>query len=44
MPCQGMPEGLTPYVFELEDGVGGLDLGGGNAQIDLDSDVFDRAR
>ncbi|MFH9200003.1 hypothetical protein ACH4KO_32980 [Streptomyces anulatus] len=44
MPCQGTPEGLTPYVFELEDGVGGLNLGGGNAQIDLESDVFDWAQ
>ncbi|MGC5536292.1 hypothetical protein [Streptomyces sp. SR-10] len=44
MPCQGMPEGLTPYVFELEDGVGGFNLGGGNAQIDLESDVFDWAQ
>ncbi|MFI7289683.1 hypothetical protein ACIBRY_24000 [Streptomyces anulatus] len=44
MPCQGMPDGLTPYVFELEDGVGGLNLGGGNAQIDLESDVFDWAQ
>ncbi|MCX4507730.1 hypothetical protein ACH4E9_35845 [Streptomyces anulatus] len=44
MPCQGMPGGLTPYVFELEDGVGGLNLGGGNAQIDLESDVFDWAQ
>ncbi|WP_435598142.1 hypothetical protein [Streptomyces anulatus] len=44
MPCQGMPGGLTPYVFELEDGIGGLNLGGGNAQIDLESDVFDWAQ
>ncbi|MFI1225688.1 MULTISPECIES: hypothetical protein [unclassified Streptomyces] len=44
MPCQGMPDGLTPYVFELEDGVGGLNLGGGIAQIDLESDVFDWAQ
>lgn len=44
MPCQGMPEGLTPYVFELEDGVGGLNLGGGTAQIDLESEVFDWAQ
>lgn len=44
MPCQGMPEGLTPYVLELEDGVGGFNLGGGNAQIDLESDAFDWAQ
>ncbi|RPK82202.1 hypothetical protein [Streptomyces sp. ADI98-10] len=44
MPCQRLPEGLTPYVFELEDGVGGLNLGGGNAQIDLESGVFDWAQ
>ncbi|MBM7056883.1 hypothetical protein [Streptomyces durocortorensis] len=44
MPCQGMPGGLTPYVFELEDGVGGFNLGGGNAQIDLESGVFDWAQ
>ncbi|WP_235618403.1 hypothetical protein [Embleya scabrispora] len=44
LPCQAVPEGLTPYVFELEDGVGGADFGGGNAQIDLESDVFDWAQ
>ncbi|MGW6578071.1 hypothetical protein ACWF76_01495 [Streptomyces globisporus] len=44
MPCQALPEGLTPYVFELEDGVGGVNFGGGNAQIDLESGVFDWAQ
>ncbi|MFG3406579.1 hypothetical protein [Streptomyces sp. NPDC048142] len=44
MPCQGLPAELTPYVFELEDGVGGLNLGGGNAQIDLESGAFDWAQ
>ncbi|BFP54644.1 hypothetical protein ACWGBY_01325 [Streptomyces griseus] len=44
MPCQGLPEGLTPYVFELEDGVGGVNFGGGNAQLDLESGVFDWAQ
>ncbi|MFC9734228.1 hypothetical protein ACFWGM_23700 [Streptomyces roseolus] len=44
MPCQTLPEGLTPYVFELEDGVGGVNFGGGNAQIDLESGVFDWAQ
>ncbi|MFE7484295.1 hypothetical protein [Streptomyces sp. NPDC057552] len=44
MPCQGVPPGLTPYVFELEDGVGGVNFGGGNAQIDLASGVFDWAQ
>ncbi|PJN31220.1 hypothetical protein CG717_15665 [Streptomyces sp. CB02613] len=44
MPCQGLPDGLTPYVFELEDGVGGVNFGGGNAQIDLESGVFDWAQ
>ncbi|MFH9369876.1 hypothetical protein ACH4K8_29860 [Streptomyces anulatus] len=44
MPCQVLPEGLTPYVFELEDGVGGFNLGGGTAQIDLESDAFDWAQ
>lgn len=41
---QALPAGLTPYVFELEDGVGGVNFGGGNAQIDLESDVFDWAQ
>ncbi|MFD0427219.1 hypothetical protein ACFQ60_00995 [Streptomyces zhihengii] len=44
MPCQTLPKGLTPYVFELEDGVGGVNFGGGNAQIDLESGVFDWAQ
>ncbi|MET7641037.1 hypothetical protein [Streptomyces sp. NPDC005438] len=43
-PCQGIPDGLTPYVLELEDEVGGANFGGGNAQIDLESDVFDWAQ
>ncbi|MEV6099360.1 hypothetical protein [Nocardia sp. NPDC051981] len=39
---QAMPQGLTPFYLELEE-FGGLNLGGGNAQIDLDSDTFDWA-
>ncbi|WP_327351439.1 hypothetical protein [Streptomyces sp. NBC_01304] len=44
VPCQAVPGGLTPYVFELEDGVGEVNFGGGNAQIDLESGVFDWAQ
>ncbi|WP_405635590.1 hypothetical protein OG543_11545 [Streptomyces sp. NBC_01178] len=44
MPCQAMPEGLTPYVLELEDGVGGINLGGGTAQLDLETGFFDWAQ
>ncbi len=42
-PVQSMPEGLTPWFLELEDGVGGANFGSGNMQLDLESGVFDWA-
>lgn len=42
LPVQGMPDGLTPWYLELEEIVE-LNFGGGNAQIDLESEVFDWA-
>ncbi|WP_353647472.1 hypothetical protein ABLG96_11200 [Nakamurella sp. A5-74] len=39
---QSVPEGLTPYYLELEE-IAGLNFGTGNAQIDLESGVFDWA-
>lgn len=39
---QWTPKGLTPYYLELEE-LPGLNFGGGNAQIDLESEVFDWA-
>ncbi|MFF0546537.1 hypothetical protein ACFYTF_27240 [Nocardia thailandica] len=39
-PVQALPEGLTPYYLEIEE-MSGLNFGGGNAQIDLESGVFD---
>lgn len=39
---QAMPQGLTPFYLELEE-FGGLNFGGGTAQIDLVSDTFDWA-
>lgn len=42
-PVQGVPSGLTPWYLEIEE-ISGLNLGGGgNAQIDLESDTFDWA-
>ncbi|GGK70056.1 hypothetical protein [Nocardia camponoti] len=41
-PVQALPEGLTQFYLEIEE-VGGLNLGGGIAQIDLESGVFDWA-
>ena len=42
-PVQAMPAGLTPWYLELEE-ISGLNFGGGgNAQIDLESDTFDWA-
>lgn len=43
LPVQAMPEGLTPFFLELEDGMGGANFGGGNMQLDLESGVFDWA-
>ncbi|WP_419702924.1 hypothetical protein [Promicromonospora sp. NFX87] len=42
MPVQELPEGLTPYYLELEE-LPGVNIGGGNCQIDLESGVFDWA-
>ncbi|MFC9877954.1 hypothetical protein [Nocardia salmonicida] len=39
-PVQALPEGLTPYYLEIEE-ISGMNLGGGNAQLDLESGVFD---
>lgn len=41
-PVQGLPEDLTPYYLELEE-LPGLNFGGGNAQLDLESETFDWA-
>lgn len=41
-PEQHMPKGLTPYVLEFEQ-LGPLNFGGGRAQLDLQSQVFDWA-
>lgn len=42
-PVQAMPQGLTPWYLELEE-ISGLNFGGdGNAQFDLESDIFDWA-
>lgn len=42
-PVQSLPEGLTPYYLELQE-ISGLNFGGGGvAQIDLESGVFDWA-
>lgn len=39
-PVQGVPKGLTPWYLELEE-ISGLNFGGdGNAQIDLESEMF----
>lgn len=38
---QTIPDGLTPYYLELEDGIGNVNYGAGNGQIDLESDTFD---
>lgn len=43
LPVQGMPAGLTPFYLELEEIGGQVNFGGGNAQIDLESGVFDWA-
>ncbi|GAA1480162.1 hypothetical protein GCM10009624_06020 [Gordonia sinesedis] len=42
LPAQAIPEGLTPYYLELEE-VSGMNLGGGNLQLDLESGIFDWA-
>lgn len=41
-PVQSLEEGFTPYYLELEE-LPGLNFGGGNAQIDLESGAFDWA-
>ena len=41
-PSQAMPEGLTSFYLELEE-LPGMNFGGGNAQLDLDSETFDWA-
>ncbi|GAA2013419.1 hypothetical protein [Brevibacterium samyangense] len=41
-PVQALPDGLTGYVLELEE-LEHVNLGGGNAQIDLESGAFDWA-
>jgi hypothetical protein len=43
LPIQAMPEGLTPFFLELEDGIGGANFGGGNLQLDLERGVLDWA-
>lgn len=39
-PEQDLPDGLTPFYLELAE-LPGANFGGGVAQLDLDSDVFD---
>lgn len=41
-PYHALPEGLTPYYLEFWE-FGGLNFGGGSAQLDLESEVFDWA-
>ncbi|HHU68422.1 hypothetical protein, partial [Corynebacterium sp.] len=41
-PIQAVPEGLGPRYLEIEE-FGPLNFGRGNAQIDLENDVFDWA-
>ncbi|AJE32303.1 hypothetical protein B842_02250 [Corynebacterium humireducens NBRC 106098 = DSM 45392] len=41
-PIQALPKGLGPRHLEIEE-FGPLNFGGGNAQIDLENDVFDWA-
>ncbi|NLA56813.1 MAG: hypothetical protein GX859_11085 [Corynebacterium humireducens] len=41
-PIQALPKGLGPRYLEIEE-FGPLNFGGGNAQIDLENDVFDWA-
>lgn len=41
-PVQALPEGLSPYYLEFGE-FGGLNFGGGTAQLDLETDVFDWA-
>ena len=41
-PVQTLVEGFTPFYLELEE-LPGMNFGGGNAQIDLESDAFDWA-
>lgn len=43
LPCQAVPDGLTPWYIEVDDGVGGANFGGGNMQLDLESGVFEWA-
>jgi uncharacterized protein (TIGR02996 family) len=38
--CQRVPRGLSPYYMEIEDGFGGINLGGGNGQLDLKKHRF----
>lgn len=42
LPVQTLVDGFTPYYLELEE-LPGLNFGGGNAQIDLESEAFDWA-
>lgn len=37
---QGLPDGLSPFYLEIEE-IGNVNFGGGNCQIDLESDTFD---
>ncbi|MFE3546984.1 hypothetical protein ACFXK0_28815 [Nocardia sp. NPDC059177] len=41
-PVQALPEGLTAYYLEIEE-IAGMNFGGGNAQLDLESGIFDWA-
>jgi hypothetical protein len=42
LPAQLLPDNLTPYYLEINE-FDNLNFGGGNAQIDLESDVYDWA-
>ncbi|MCQ9389453.1 hypothetical protein NQ038_12465 [Brevibacterium sp. 50QC2O2] len=42
LPVQGMPEGLSPWYVEFNE-FGGLNFGGGSAQLDLETETFDWA-
>ncbi|WP_010545172.1 hypothetical protein [Sphingomonas elodea] len=41
-PCQAMPD-FSPFYIEFEEGLGGYNFGGGNAQLDIRDLRFDWA-
>jgi len=43
MPCQAIPDDFSPFYVEFEEGMGGYNFGGGNAQLDFGGMRFDWA-